>query len=113
MPGRERNRVVVAVVAVLILAAGIYGPVALLAPLPDTPGEAMTAPDGAVVAGTPPVLPAAGSNGVTLGAPSTSVTSGGADPVPLAATAKLVTALLVLERYPLTEGRSGPAIEVT
>lgn len=113
MPGRERNRVVVAVVAVLILAAGVYGPVALLAPIPDTPGEAASATAGEVVAGTPPVLPATGSNGVTLGAKATAVTSGGAEPVPLAATAKLVTALLVLERYPLTEGRSGPAIEVT
>ncbi|MFD1714050.1 D-alanyl-D-alanine carboxypeptidase family protein [Amnibacterium flavum] len=113
MARRERNRVVVAAVAVLILAAGVYGPIALLAPLPDTPGTAIPAPADAVVEGTGPVLPAAGSTGVTLDASSPAIAAGSTDPVPMAATAKLITALLVLERYPLTEGRPGPAIPVT
>jgi serine-type D-Ala-D-Ala carboxypeptidase (penicillin-binding protein 5/6) len=110
MPQRERNRVLWVIAAVLLLAAAVYAPMALLAPLPaarvvdlglrTTPGE-----------GSAPTLPAAGSAAVTLGADEEPV--GATNAVPLAAAAKIVTALLVLEKHPLEAGRSGPNVPVT
>ena len=108
---RERNRVVVALVTVLILVIGVYGPITLLAPLPhSTVSEvdlsSTSAPEG-------PTLPADGASGVTLSASDAPITSGSTEPVPMAATAKIVTALVVLDKQPLEAGRSGPNVPVT
>ncbi|HEY8588885.1 MAG TPA: serine hydrolase [Naasia sp.] len=110
--GRERNRVVVALVAVLIVALAAYGPMALLAPLPSTePTLLRVEPAGP--GGVDPALPSAGSSALTLGAAGEPLVGGGAEARPMAAIAKVVTALLVLEEHPLEEGRSGPSITVT
>jgi serine-type D-Ala-D-Ala carboxypeptidase (penicillin-binding protein 5/6) len=111
MARRGRNGIVVGVVAVLILAAAVYGPVALLAPLPATAGE-VAVPEAATT-GAPPTLPAVGSSGVTLTADAEPLSAGSADPIPMAAAAKLVTALVVLDARPLESGRAGPPITVT
>ena len=110
--GRERNRILVAAVALLILALAVYGPIALLAPLPTT--RAVPLATSATTSETePPVLPAAGSSGVTLTAADEPLPGGTDAPVPMAAAAKIVTALVVLDAQPLGAGRSGPAISVT
>jgi D-alanyl-D-alanine carboxypeptidase (penicillin-binding protein 5/6) len=112
MAGGERNRVVVVIVAVLVVAIAIYGPIALLAPLPPTSGE-VAAPTGEASSSPPPVLPVAGSSGITLGASESPIASGSAESVPIAAIAKVITALVVLDARPLDVGRAGPAIPVT
>lgn len=113
MARRERNRVVVAAVAILILALAVYGPVALLAPLPAAAGTPSTSPTAVTGSGTSVALRAEGASAVTLSADAAPLTAGTAEPLPMAASAKLVTALVVLEQYPLIEGRAGPAIPVT
>jgi serine-type D-Ala-D-Ala carboxypeptidase (penicillin-binding protein 5/6) len=106
----ERNRVLVAAGAVLIVAAAIYGPVALLAPLPATTAEVLDVQ--ATNGDAPePVLPGGGSAAVTLGADQEPI--GSDEAVPIAAAAKILTALLVLDKYPLEAGRSGPSVPVT
>ena len=110
--GRERNRILTGAVALLILALAVYGPVALLAPLPTTRAVALPGA-GTTSVSTPPVLPAAGSSGVTIAADQESIAGGSETPVPMAAAAKIVTALVVLDAHPLGAGRSGPAIPVT
>ncbi len=99
-----------AVAAILLVAAAVYAPMALLAPLPAARVVdlgAQTAPGE----GPPPVLPAAGSAAVTLAAEEEPV--GSTEAVPIAAAAKIVTALLVLDKHPLEAGRSGPSVPVT
>ncbi|WP_158437918.1 hypothetical protein [Naasia lichenicola] len=112
MAGRERNRVVAVIIAVVVVALAVYGPVALLAPLPSTTGKtAQLASESAST--TPPVLPAAGSSGVTLSADEVPLAGGSSDALPMAAIAKVITALVVLDQAPLQPGRAGPAIPVT
>src|SRR3954467_1483636 len=110
MPQRERNRVLWTVAAVLLVAAAVYAPAALLAPLP---AAAVTRLDLKTTAGegAAPALPAAGSAAVTLGVDQKPV--GRTDAVPIASAAKIVTALLVLDKHPLEAGRSGPNVPVT
>src|SRR4051812_23605992 len=110
MPQRERNRVLWTVAAILLVAAAVYAPMALLAPLPtarvvDLGLRTASGKDA------PPVLPAAGSAAVTLGPDEAPV--GSTNAVPIAAAAKIVTALLVLDKHPLEAGRSGPNVPVT
>ncbi|BDI23257.1 hypothetical protein L3i23_20330 [Herbiconiux sp. L3-i23] len=104
---------VVGAVAVLILALAVYGPVALLAPLPAADGVAVSAESVPSESAPVVALSADGASAVTLSADAAPLTAGTADPIPMAASAKLVTALVVLEQYPLIEGRAGPAIPVT
>ena len=65
--------------------------------------------------GIAPVLPwpAAGEAGLFIEGAGEVGTSGGKSPVPMASTAKIMTALLVLEDRPLAVGQPGPVISVT
>src|SRR4051795_1720879 len=110
MPQRERNRVLWTVAAILLVAAAVYGPMALLAPLPTARVVDLGLPT-ASGKGTPPALPGAGSAAVTLAPDEDAV--GSTKAVPIAAAAKVVTALLVLDKHPLEAGRSGPNVPVT
>jgi len=112
MAGGERNRVVVALVAVVIVVLVVYGAIALLAPLPATGGTTATA-EGTSTQTAPPALPAAGSSGLTLSTTDAPMVGGSTEPLPIAAAAKVITALVVLETHPLDVGRAGPAIPVT
>ncbi len=112
MPKRERNRVVVGAVALLIVGAAVYGPVALLAPLPTAtavPLSPVASGDGAPA----PTLPVAGSSGLSLGVDATPVAAGSTTPVPMAAATKLITALVVLDAKPVGAADSGPTISAT
>lgn len=113
--GRERNRVVVAAVAVLLVAAAVYTPAALLAPLPRTTAHAVAIAAPSAGDATGPTLPAAGASasGVTLSPDAEPISAGAAEPVPIAAAAKLITALVVLQARPVEQGRSGPSVPVT
>jgi len=65
--------------------------------------------------GIAPVLPwpAAGEAGLFVEGAGEVGSSGGKSPVPMASTAKIMTALLVLEDRPLAVGQPGPVISVT
>ncbi|MET0590576.1 MAG: hypothetical protein ABWZ77_05315 [Naasia sp.] len=112
MATRERNRVLVGLVAVLILAGAVYGPVALLAPLPAATATATT-PEGGGSDSPAPALPTTGSSAVTLGSDATPIMAGSTTPVPMAAATKLVTALVVLDAFPVPASDSGPTIVAT
>ena len=65
--------------------------------------------------GTPPALPwpAQGEAALFLEGGGSLGSSGGAVPLPMASTAKMMTALLLLEDHPLALGEPGPVITVT
>ncbi|MFC5928490.1 D-alanyl-D-alanine carboxypeptidase [Cryobacterium melibiosiphilum] len=120
---------------VVILGVGVYGPATLLGPLPAATMTVVT-PDAVVSTLSPPVLPAAGASAVvTLGlarpasdAASTSVEAdattpaveavtpiavgGTSEALPMASIAKVITALVVLDAKPITDG-VGPTITLT
>lgn len=109
---QERNRVLVVSITLLILAAGAYFPAVLLAPLPTVSHEIVrTATAESEAMG--PALPTEGASAVALDAGSIPVAAGDSSPVPMAAIAKVITALVVLAEHPLQPGRSGPNIPVT
>ena len=119
--------------ALVILAVGLYGPATLLGPLPVATATLVTPAAGEAV--PPPVLPATGGSaviGLTTftpdpAAPETPVlldpaalattqplfVAGTAEPLPMAAATKIVTALVVLDAKPLALGETGPAIPIT
>ncbi|MCU1569692.1 MAG: hypothetical protein JWR33_433 [Naasia sp.] len=111
--GRERNRVLVATVAVLLVGAAVYTPAALLAPLPRVAAAPVEVRPPTAGDASAPALPDAGASGITLSALADPIPGGSADAVPIAAAAKLVTALVVLDARPVEQGRSGPSVPVT
>jgi D-alanyl-D-alanine carboxypeptidase (penicillin-binding protein 5/6) len=110
---RRRRRVVWAIVAVILVVAlgapSAYVTWALTAPLP-APEATFTEPAVTLPGPAALALPAAGSSAITvsgaeeyLGAEAAGIwaTSGPQDPAPIASITKLITALVVLDAYPL------------
>lgn len=99
--------------AVAILGIGVYGPAMLLGPLPTAEVQQTTdAPAEASVALT---LPGDGASAaVLLGADdaSTVATAGAAEPLPIGAAAKLVTALVTVDALPLAAGEAGAQLTI-
>lgn len=109
----RRRRITVAVIALLVLTAGIYVPASLLAPVP--PAVAELQPYTAQT-GTPAAveLPGFGASAVGSAQYGGVLTAAGNDqPLPIASIAKVVTALVVLDAHPLTPGETGPTITMT
>lgn len=96
---------------VLILAAGLYGPATLLAPLPSaTVSSVSVTSDG----GTAPALPDAGSSAIADAAhQGVFARSGDGDRHPMAGIAKVVTALVVLDEKPMNADDDGPRVPIT
>jgi serine-type D-Ala-D-Ala carboxypeptidase (penicillin-binding protein 5/6) len=82
-------------------------------PLPTTAAAPIVSASQAL--GVTPALPwpTAGAAALYLDGAGAVGTSGGQSPAPMASTAKMMTALLVLEDHPLALGQPGPAIVVT
>jgi D-alanyl-D-alanine carboxypeptidase (penicillin-binding protein 5/6) len=82
-------------------------------PLPATAATSVT--PALERLGVPPVLPwpATGQAALVLEGAGELGSSGAATPAPMASTAKMMTALLVLEDHPLALGQQGPVITVT
>jgi len=110
---------------VAILAIGVYGPLTLLGPLPSATATLLPPPASAATV-SPPVLPGAGSSAVTaltvddsgaIVVPTVPVTpmaaAGSTTPLPLAAIAKVITALVVLDANPVEVGDPGPAVTLS
>ncbi|PWC08236.1 D-alanyl-D-alanine carboxypeptidase family protein [Mycetocola zhujimingii] len=97
----------------VILGAGLYGPVTLVGPLPAASVTALpaSAPDAASV---PPALPTTGASAVTE-APDTAplAVAGTPDAVPMAGITKTITALVVLDAKPLVDGAPGGTVPIT
>lgn len=98
--------------AAILLGVGTYLPLTLLAPLEPT--AAVSAAEEP--AATPPVsyrLPAAGISALGLRDGTELLASEGADEAyPMASITKIITALVVLEKYPLAAGESGPSVRM-
>jgi serine-type D-Ala-D-Ala carboxypeptidase (penicillin-binding protein 5/6) len=72
----------------------------------------VTTASASVQLGTPPVLPwpAQGEASMTVAGLGTMGSSGPLTPIPMASTAKVMTALVILEDHPLGPGQMGPVI---
>ncbi|TDW31275.1 hypothetical protein [Cryobacterium psychrophilum] len=110
---------------VAILAVGVYGPLTLLGPLPSATATLLPPPAPAAIV-SPPALPTAGTSAVTalrvdesgsIVAPTIPAApiaaAGSTTPLPLAAIAKVITALVAFDAKPLTVGETGPAVTLT
>ncbi|WP_368496744.1 D-alanyl-D-alanine carboxypeptidase family protein [Herbiconiux sp. A18JL235] len=97
----------------VILGIGVYGPATLVGPLPTASAALAEAPNEASGAFTP-AMPETGASAVVADVATPVLATGGLDEaVPIAGTAKVVTALVVLSERPLLAGSDGPDIPIT
>lgn len=107
------RRVVALIILSLVVAAGLYLPVALTAPLPAA-AATLELPAIAAQPAAAVVTPAQGSSAIALqGSSEVLASSGQSGPVPIASVTKILTALVVLEGKPLSRGDDGPGITMT
>ncbi|MGY6499030.1 MAG: hypothetical protein ACXIUP_12470, partial [Microcella sp.] len=108
--GRRVGRVISGFMALAVAVGAVYAAGAMLSPIPplevvertiETGGEAAAALE----------LPEVGASAVVLptGEP---ITAGDEGPRPIAGTARLILAHVVLDREPLEVGRTGPALQI-
>jgi len=103
----------IALGALVILGAGIYGPATLLGPLPAATVTVLSPPPPAATLARP-VLPAVGASALLQSAADEPFATGGSEKaLPMASAAKLVEALVVLRSKPLEPGADGPAVPMT
>lgn len=101
------------VVLLLLVAAGIYAPLALTRPLPLTVAAVDDLPELAQEAASP-VFPDFGRGAIgAVGFEGVLATSGDQDAFPIASIAKVITALVVLEDKPIGADEQGPDIAFT
>ncbi|WP_158603949.1 D-alanyl-D-alanine carboxypeptidase family protein [Cryobacterium tepidiphilum] len=113
MTARFGRSLGIALGALVILGAGIYGPATLLGPLPAAE-LTLLSPAPPPASPAPPVLPAHGASALVRGAGDEPfATAGVDDALPMASAAKLVEALVVLRSKPLEPGAEGPAVAMT
>lgn len=97
---------------VVIFGLGAYGPATLLGPLPAASVSRVELADP--VAAVPPALPETGSSAVTDSPTSATLASaGGTEAVPMAGITKTITALVVLDRHPISEDAPGATVPIT
>lgn len=109
----RRRRLVVFGALAVVLAALIYLPLTLLAPVPATE-VTITATDE--VTPEPPALAFPGYGASAIGAvgyPGVLAQSGATDALPMASITKVITALVVLDAHPLAVGESGPTVTMS
>lgn len=106
----RRRRIAVAAAALVVLSTGFYLPLTLLAPVQAVEPTIEQPVD--VVATQPAVaFPSYGASGVgALGYSGVLASAGSTDPLPIASISKVITALVVLDKYPLALGEPGPTI---
>ncbi|WP_166876808.1 D-alanyl-D-alanine carboxypeptidase family protein [Salinibacterium sp. ZJ450] len=99
----------VAVGALIIVAAGVYTPLVLSVDTPATTPRLLPTQTDAAMA--PVALPESGSSAVRLNG-TVLADAGDTAPRPIAGAAKVVTALVVLDAFPLDAGAPGPSIPI-
>jgi serine-type D-Ala-D-Ala carboxypeptidase (penicillin-binding protein 5/6) len=109
---RRRRAAVIGGLA-LLLGAGVYLPMTLLAPIGDT--TAVIAPFTPPVETAPALaFPGYGASAIgAVGFTGTLATAGAADALPIASITKIITALVVLDAHPIGLGETGPEITFT
>ena len=115
MSGRAVLALVLVALVVVAAAAGVVAVLRLRSPLP-APAVHVTAPAQLLLApGTPPAVPSPPNGGFLLQTADGAVlASTAADlPRPIASVAKVMTALVVLQAYPLPGGADGPLVTLT
>lgn len=109
-PNYGRRRVVVVGIVAIAVAALVYLPLTLLAPLP-TARRTTTAAAAPVTRAAHLTWPSFGASAIgAIGYPNVLSASGTPGPLPIASISKIVTALVTLEAKPLTVGEEGPTI---
>ena len=102
-----------AIVAVVVVSAGVYLPLTLLAPLKAAASTIPAFVTPTTTATTLP-LPSYGESAITaLGYGDELASGGNTKPMPMASISKIITTLVVLEKKPLALGESGPSITFT
>ncbi|GGF39245.1 D-alanyl-D-alanine carboxypeptidase family protein [Subtercola lobariae] len=110
---RIRRGIFIGVGALIILAVGVYGPITLVGPLPAATAAVLGA-DNTLTPPAPPTLPQTGASGIIAdGSTAVLASSGISDPVPLGGTAKVITALVVLDAKPMDSGTQGANIIIS
>jgi D-alanyl-D-alanine carboxypeptidase (penicillin-binding protein 5/6) len=109
----RRRRITVFGGLATVLAAGLYLPLTLLAPLQSE--TAQVAPWQAPVTEAPTLsFPNYGASAIgAVGWPGTLAASGSEEPLPVASISKVITSLVVLEAKPLGPTDAGPEISFT
>jgi D-alanyl-D-alanine carboxypeptidase (penicillin-binding protein 5/6) len=102
----------ITLVAVLILAIGLYGPATLVGPLPSTAAVIDDASDIVPTLGAPTV-PQTGASAIATSDGTILASGGEGAAVPLGGVTKVITALVVLDEKPIEPGKPGPSIVVT
>jgi D-alanyl-D-alanine carboxypeptidase (penicillin-binding protein 5/6) len=98
--------------AAIVVATGTYLPLSLLAPLPSAEVTITADPPPATTA-VAYNLPESGYSAFGFRDDTELVASQGADQAyPIASITKIITALVVLEKYPLAAGEQGPSIRM-
>lgn len=109
----RRRRVTVFGGLAVLLASGIYLPFTLLAPL-SASAAAVLPWQAPVTAAVQLDWPGYGASAIgAIGYPGVLASSGAAEPQPIASITKVITALVVLEAKPLSQGEQGPEITTT
>ncbi|MCS5720907.1 hypothetical protein N1028_00590 [Herbiconiux sp. CPCC 203407] len=112
--GRKAIRAVVIVIGVfVILAIGLYGPATLVGPLPPATATLLETSADAGVTGTP-TLPTTGASALVAdGSDQVLATAGLPEAVPIGGSAKVITALVVLDAKPMEAGSPGGSVTVS
>jgi serine-type D-Ala-D-Ala carboxypeptidase (penicillin-binding protein 5/6) len=105
-----RRRVAVCGGGAMALAAALYLPLTLLAPVPEVSAQ-VTQLDARAAVQPSLTFPEYGATAIgAVGYPGVLAGGGSADPLPIASISKIITALVVLEAKPLAVGEPGPDI---
>ncbi|MFB2586021.1 D-alanyl-D-alanine carboxypeptidase family protein [Herbiconiux liukaitaii] len=112
--GSKAIRAVVIVIGVfVILGIGLYGPATLVGPLPSATATVVETPAEAGVTGAP-TLPQTGASAlVAEGSDQLLATAGLAEAVPIGGSAKVITALVVLDAKPMEAGSAGATVTIS
>jgi D-alanyl-D-alanine carboxypeptidase (penicillin-binding protein 5/6) len=109
--GLRRFVAAVSVGLILIIGAGV--PLSIVAPVPRANAD-VAAQTQSVTAAAAPVFPSFGSSAIAaVGMDGVLAQHGSQSPRQIASITKIVTALVVLEKKPLTTGEQGPTITFT
>ncbi|HEY8482923.1 MAG TPA: hypothetical protein VIL71_24160, partial [Spirillospora sp.] len=111
-PRRGRTRIVVLVAALVLVAGVVTGQ--LVRPVPE-PSVDLVVKTSVTFPGQAPALPLpdAGQAAVHVEGLGTMGSSGGAEPIPTASVAKVMTAYVYLRDHPLRPGEAGPVLTVS
>ena len=121
-PRRQRRRrfpwlrVIAIILAILVIVTGAGGGILYARPLPAISSQAAQLSQPAPAASVDMPWPGYGQSAVALaggGILATSTGKGKQTPLPTASVAKVMTALAVLDKKPLSIGQTGPMITIT